>query len=381
MKDESLRTTPAAVVVALVALVARPSAAPAQDAELERAAVSEIISAHLSHGIGVSPFDAAIAWDSVAGAFMIQARNGASLQALGTIEPDPDTLRAKLAQLTRAGLLDVRGDSAFATLPILLGRERDAYRRVTDGAARRVLRAMRPELESLLMELEKRGWEEWSYHFLWSQLFDSQFAWVELTSRRLVPPLAPPVAWIVYPRHEFMSGTNYYPDDEIGDWFLPVTWTPAGANTIATLGDAWRDIFSVTLADDADPGALRRLEDAGLRAVPGTHPVPVVRGDDPLYTLLAATAKHHVDAMAANLPDELAAFANGERRLAFAMAYHDVSWEILALLSGEGRLTRPAALEPRADPETPMAGVAAIVAAYPPFVELLRAALTAIDGG
>lgn len=381
MKDESSPRTLARLLATLLVIAIGPTVAPAQVVAPDGAAALEIIAAHLSHGIGGSPFDAPIAWDSVAAALVIGARHGAPLHDLRATATDPDTLRAKLTELTRAGLLELRGDSAFATLPILLDGERDAYRRITDAAARRVLQTLRPELESIMTELAGRGWEQWSYHFIWSQLFDSQFAWAELTSRRLVPPLAPPVAWIVYPRHEYMSGTNYYPDDEIGDWFLPVTWTPDGANTIAAIGDMWRDIFSVAIGGDANPDILRRLEGAGLGVAPSAGPAPVLRADDPLCALLAATAKHHVDAVVANLPDGLAAFANGDRQLGVAMAYHDVSWEILALLNGEGRLERPVALRPGADPEAPMAGVAAIVATYPPFVELLLEALAAVDGG
>ena len=50
------------------------------------------------------------------------------------------------------------------------------------------------------------------------------------------------------------------------------------------------------------------------------------------------------------------------------MAYHDVGWELLRLAAEAGRVARPPALT--APDAEDMRGAAALIALYPPFLQL-----------
>jgi hypothetical protein len=49
-------------------------------------------------------------------------------------------------------------------------------------------------------------------------------------------PLSSVIVWVVYPAHPFKSGTNYFPDNEIRDQMLAVTWRPRAADTAGRVG-------------------------------------------------------------------------------------------------------------------------------------------------
>ena len=97
--------------------------------------------------------------------------------------------------------------------------------------------------------------------------------------------------------------------------------------------------------------------------------IPVVPAEDPLYGRLRELAGYALELVARALPlAELQALTGLERRLLFAMAYHDIGWEVLRLAVESGRVERPAALT--SGDATDMRGAAAVIALYPPFLRL-----------
>jgi hypothetical protein len=335
-----------------------------------------VLAAHLSHGIGSSPLDSPLAQDPVNAALLVAARHRASRVDLLRLVLARQDLDERLAALEKAGLIARHGDGFRTTFPIVVGRERALYDRLVSSTAARSHAKIAPHVRALVRELRARGWDLWSYHFVWSQVFDSQFVWSEMVERELAPPLHPVLVWVVYPEHPFKTGTNYYPDDELRDYLLAVTWTPAGANTTGRVGGSWRVVYTSALAGrPADGATAEQLRRLGLLGPGDRVRVPVVRREDPLYARLRRTAHAHVEALRATMPvRRLASLVGQDERYAWAMAYHDVTWEILRRMVARGEFQRSDALgRSEAEGDAPsMAGTCAVIAAYAPFLRLIE---------
>jgi len=67
--------------------------------------------------------------------------------------------------------------------------------------------------------------------------------------------------------------------------------------------------------------------------------------------------------------------AGDDEKVTFAMAYHDVSWEILKRMVDAGMLAPPPALREAAPQDVPMVGVCAVIDTHPTIQRELRKAL------
>lgn len=281
--------------------------------------------------------------------------------------------------LEKAGLIQRNGNRVRTSFPILLGERRKAYNRLVLGAADRIYGELMPRIRPVVRELERRGWSEWSYHFVWSQIFDSQFVWAEATERKIAPPLSPAIVWVIYPSHPFKSGTNLYPDDELKDPLMAVTWTSQGANTLGWIGGQWRAVYKSALnGAPAGAQAVESLRQIGLAGSDGRVHIPVLRREEALYGQLHQTAHAYLRLIDKRLPvGKLASSIGVNREYAWAMAYHDLSWELLRRMVERGEMKRPAALGPQSSDEKPppMIGVCSIMPAYAPFVAQIEKAL------
>jgi hypothetical protein len=339
-----------------------------------------ILEAHLSHGIGDSPFDSPLVHDSIAAEMIVRARECRPADRLRALHPDSAEGAHLLERLQTDRLVVIREDRVCSTFPVLLGDARDRYAAITSEVAEEATGQFTEDLSAITELVGARGWVEWQYHFVWSQLFDSQRAWTEMMRRGLVPPLGRLIAWVVYPAHPLRSGTNYYPDTELRDHWLMVTWRAGAANTVGLVAGSWETIYRAALGGGALTTAERTsLAQLGLVDSIGRLQVPVLRDGDPLLGILQAAAGRYVAFLERRMPlDKLLPLSRVDRHHTFAMAYHDISWGVIDRLIRSGRIGVPPALE-RATHDTAasMRGVAALTPVYPPFVELIRAAVEA----
>lgn len=364
-----MRLVSAVVVAASLSLASSPQSAGVPDAR-------RVLAAHLSHGIGASPFDSDVWHDDVNATLIVGARSGATLPQLQEIVGDQHDVAARLRKLEEAGFVRRSGELVQAAFPILIGEERDAYHASLLRAAAGIDREMRPHWQSLLGDLSARGWAEWAYHFVWSQVMDSGFTWAPMMERGHVPPLSRVLQWVVYPAHAFKSGTNYYPDTELRDQWLAVTWRSGTANTTGRIGGDWQTVWSAAHAGTVAGEDRHRLGRLGLVDTGGRVRVPVVKKTDRLYARLASLGEHHARAVAEHVPlASLMKLTRADEKLTFAMAYHDVSWDIVRRMVEGGRFGVPPALRKGASEDVSMAGVCALVDAHPALISELKKAL------
>lgn len=339
----------------------------------------KVLAAHLSHGIGENPLDSSLVKDKTNARLLIAARNGAEYAQLLDLVSPRQVLDERLEALGKARLITRRADRIRTAFPILIGEQRKEYNRLIVQAAREIYPKLLPNVRSLLHELRRRGWEAWSYHFVWSQVFDSQFIWTEMIERGFSPPLTPVLVWVVYPSHPFKSGTNYYPDDELRNDLLVVSWSPIGANTLGLIGGNWRTVYPSALAGKPiDDDAVTQLRRLGLLGKQNQVLIPVVKRTDPLYHRLQQTAQSYVERLRRHLHvQKLTAIMDIDEKYAWDVAYHDLSWELIKLMVDRGEFKRPAALGPQHDKgDAPsMIGACAVIEAYPPFVKMIEKAL------
>lgn len=337
-----------------------------------------ILEAHLSHGIGDSPFDSPLVRDSIAAAMIVRAGKCTPAGSLSAIHPDPAEGARLLERLQSDGLVVMREHQACTTFPILLDQARARYAAIASGIAEDATRELAADLAALTRLLQDKGWTDWQYHFVWSQLFDSQFAWTDMMQRGLVPPLGRLIAWVVYPAHPLRSGTNYYPDTELRDYWLLVTWRPDAANTVGLVGGAWNVLYQAALEGRTlTPPERDMLAELDLLNEAGTLQMPVLQAGDPLLDLLQQAADRYIAFLERHVPlDDLVALSRVDRQHTFAMVYHDISWGVLDRLIRSGRLSVPPALEQGAHGTQPsMRGVTALTPVHPAFADLIRAAI------
>lgn len=68
--------------------------------------------------------------------------------------------------------------------------------------------------------------------------------------------------------------------------------------------------------------------------------------------------------------------SSADDQAAFAMAYHDVSWGIIERLVSSGEIENPPPFRRNGnDVPTDLRGVFALTEAYPPFMDMVRAAI------
>jgi hypothetical protein len=324
--------------------------------------------------MGDDILDSPVAHDSTNATLLVALRHGMDsstlARRLGTI---PDGW-ARISAL-RTGDLVARDSTGFhTTFPIVIGPDRTWYDSVTRAVGARALRLHEPRFRAILAEVERRGWHAWQYHFIWSQIFDSQFLWAAVSDAGVATPLVPAVTWVIYPQHPFKSGTNYYPGRIGPPAYLAATWTPAVRSHLLGIEVAADGFLKLMVAGRITDSARTSLRTAGLLSDSVKPAVPVIRANDPLLADLHTASSAYFATLRREIDSDLLA-----RRLhcppgvAWAMAYHDIGWSVLQSLVDSG-LVAPFGIS-LAGPVGPApAGTTALVPADSAFARVLRAA-------
>lgn len=258
----------------VLALACAPSAEPPT---LPTTHPVTVLEARVDHGFGDTPFDSPLWRDSVNAALLLSVGHEMPRPQLLATTGNAAEMESRLQQLERAGLLVATDSTVRTSFPLLIGSSADRYYRITARSAAEILDRFTPAIDSLLAELDRRGWQQWSYHFVWSQLLDSQFAWEAMLQGGMVPPLSPAQAWVVYHPHPNKTGTNLELPDNFEGFLLALSWAPGG-NTTRKVGPNWEVIYRAALADRAATAeAARTLRKLHLLGPDEKVQVPVIR--------------------------------------------------------------------------------------------------------
>ena len=319
-----------------------------------------VLAARLTHGVGDDVLDAELLRDSTNAEILVRARLGVDSAAVAA---------TRVNALVAANLLRREGRVLRTTVPIVLGHDRSWYDSVTRAWAQAALREVEAPLDTLVQRLTEQGWRAWAHHFIWSQVFDSQRLWAVVQRARVTPPLSPAATWVIYPEHPYKTGTNLFPGRIDTPWFLAVTWSPTHKAQLARLEEAADTFIAVVNGRPVSDSAWRSLGFLGLLGPDGKPAVPILRANDPLLESCRTLAQRWASAVQRALNSRLIAQRlEVELHLAWAMAYHDVSWSALADLV---RLHLVPPL-PAAGFEPPAHGSAVLVPADPLFLSVLR---------
>jgi hypothetical protein len=333
-----------------------------------------ILQAYQVRGVSDSAF---VPDDSLAALALVRARDCAAVGLLRRMVQDTTPASPVLADLASAGLIAFRRGQACTTFPVLINDEQAAYARLTHTVATQALEPLAGGVLAIFQQLERRGWNDWRYHFVWSELLDSPFARAEVLRRNLVPSLDQSVGWVVYPEHPFRSGTAYFPEAAVRNHWLVVTWRAGAADSRAVLGPSWELVYRAALHRGAlSSEELMTLGRLGLLDRQAEVDLPILQPGDSLLDVLRTTAVRYVEFLEQHLPlDSLMTLTGAGRRYTFTMAYRDVGWWILDELVRGGEIEVPPALQPGAGPDASLRGVVALVPVYAPFADRLRAAV------
>jgi hypothetical protein len=296
-----------------------------------------------------------------------------SLALAGRLGTIPDGW-ARVHELGTAGLVARDSTGFHTTFPIVIGSDRTWYDSMTRAVGAQVLRLHESRFRAILAEVDRRGWRAWEYHFIWSQILDSQHLWAEVSDAGIAPPLAPAVTWVIYPPHPFKSGTNYYPGRLDPPAYLAVTWTPGVRAHLPVAESAADPLIGLVVGGQMTDSARAALRAAGFLSDSLTPALPVILANDPLLADLHAISHVYFTTLRNQIDSDLVS-----RRLhcspgvAWAMAYHDIGWSILQTLVDRGLVT-PFGMSGAEPGNSIPAGTASLVPTDSAFTRVLRAA-------
>ena len=332
----------------------------------------------LSHGIGESLLDSPLLSDSLNALLILACRQGLGDLELSRFSSDRNEVDHRIDILMEAGLLVKTRGQYFSSFPILLEQDHTMYAGLIKKAVDKIYPQFIHRLDKLLEHIEQRQWEAWSYHIIWSLIFDSQFIWYELTERHLVPALTTSVEWVIYPPHHFKTGTNYYPDTELKDHWVVVSWSPGGSNTLGILGGRWDPIYRLAIngIDGLNGPEIELLRQMKLINAEQEVSFPVIQLEDSFYFDLKNLAEIYVQFIQDVLPvQEFQPIIRSDLKMCRVIAYHDVSWDVLRRLVADGLIQRPLPLEVGTlSAQDNLAGVCSVVAIYQPFIDQIMKA-------
>ena len=340
---------------------------------------AEIFDQGLSHGIGESVLDSPLLNDSLNARILIFCRNGINSQKLQKRFSDIKDLDNRLNSLIQAKILYREEDQYYVSFPIIIGKDHKRYFRLVNRTVDKIYPAFLLSLNEILNQTEQRGWKQWSYHIIWSLIFDSQFSWYEMADKNLVPPLNPAINWVIYPQSIYKTGTNYYPDTELRDFWVVVSWSPNGSNTLGLVGGSWELVYNSALGDSSslnnnDKVYLRQL---GLMNNQEEVTFPVIYSEDTFYNDLKVISNTYLSLLEENLPNEkFSQIIGRDEKYSWAIAYHNISWEILDRLINDNIISQPDALKPKhaSSEAIQMTGVCSVISVYQPFVDQIMEA-------
>lgn len=266
---------------------------------------------------------------------------GSQLASLGISD-----LEERLTRLEKGNLLQ-RSDRGYALrFPVVVG---DAHARL-QASIHVTAAAMAPAVKEMVKEIEAhlKGNEEMLYHFVWSGMMDGDIAWklleMHLRSRLQKEAVDLTTCWWMYPDHPYQAGTNSYMRPS--GW-LTISWrrsTPSPDDVCRSLGASEDSFLAASVRREPIPvdKITDKLRSYGFVDASNRSTLFLLDVSSPLVPAVAQRSARLAQLAATHLDvKSIARDLDVAPERAAVIAYHELCYEILGILSATGDLTIP----------------------------------------
>jgi hypothetical protein len=256
-------------------------------------------------------------------------------------------VQQRLEKLERGNLVKNVDGRYVLAFPAITGDKRDKLQEYAKQAAQQMV----PSAEKMIAQIRTNlaGRDEMLYHVLWSVIMDGGPAWDTARDEmnRKIDAGDTSIenkAWLIYPSHPFQAGTNSA-NNSFGH--LKVTWSRNTPNPNAISRVIWQYASQLAQAIEQD----RAVESADAKNTLGKYGLLDESGKVRLYTIKADSeeAKSYAELgaefgrqMMTQLDvKKVADILDVSPGVAFVVAYHEISWQLLQDLSEKKVLSVP----------------------------------------
>ena len=272
----------------------------------------------------------------------LEGRADESFKPLGVYD-----VKQRLERLQRGNLIKKVGERYVLAFPAVVGDKRDRLQTYAEQAAGRLI----PFGEKMIAQIRPHlaGRDEMLYHVLWSVIMDGGPAWdaarTEMNKKISDGDTSTEnKAWLLYPPHPFRVGTNSY---NTPNGHLKITWSPhtPGPNVIGGIVSKYLNRMAQAIERNTT------IESAGIKEALGRYGLVDEAGKVRLYTIQSDSdaAKVYMKLgaefgrqMMAHLDvNKVAGMLDVSPGIAFVIAYHEISWQLLQNLAEKKILSIP----------------------------------------
>lgn len=265
-----------------------------------------------------------------------------------------DNLSIRLEKLQTGKIIKKVNDRYCLAFPTIVGKKRVELQKLVKKIALQLLPTSKNMIEQIQPHL--RGREEILYHVLWSVVMDSGIAW-NTAKNDLEQQVKDGntsiknTAWLIYPRHPYICGTNSYSSSVNQIALVIITWnstSPEPSRIHRNISKYENELIQSYTQNQPVEGAEARKALAlyGLlndKAFTKAHIVDVNSEAAQTYKTLASQFAHQF--MTQCNIEKVAKMLNATHGQALLIAYHEVCYEILKQLEAKEAIEIPKKIE------------------------------------
>jgi hypothetical protein len=288
------------------------------------------------------------------GAIVLLCRNGRTREEIQAY--DSCLAESQLVLMEQIRVLDHDGDTYKTAFPILDRKETVRLRATTAKAAIKMADELKDEIRQFSDILSKSGRQKNAFTILFSYVMDD-LVWDIWEKKGVLPvreitaekPFWAGVVWAIRPPRDFSCGTNTISDQGVA---LKVNWSQPAMPKMMPFVSDWKNL--VAMLDDYIQYGKVVTESAKEVFAPfdlfdkdGEFTIPLIteKQGDPLYDQcrrMAETIANRVPSIL-DLPAIVKDFSFRDKNQALVIAYHELMWDMLDVLSNSGLASRPKA--------------------------------------
>ncbi len=266
------------------------------------------------------------------------------------------TTESQLRLLDLYDLLNEKDNVLKTAIPILQPDQIGRIRRSSLALAEKIVPLIKPEVLQLVADLGGIGREKNTYSILFSYILDGK-AWDAFEARGLMHPVAIDAqhpfwsgeVWALYPDRSYFCGTNSW---KAGKYVFYENWNSVSMPRLSPFHQAIKRIDDATFIHVIDKGVIddpswrETFAPFGIADEDGRLTLPIFseNRDNTIYAHSQAIINEIADNIVKlisfeNLKDE---YDFRDAQQAFVVYYHELMWDIMAILEKDQVVTKPA---------------------------------------